>query len=366
LIQPSITSISFHAFYSFSISRSLAMPRHRHSPVLNRNHSIATAVFGAFLPLLTSPVHAQVDPTRMIDAFEGTNGKFVGARRSGAKGVCATGDFVGNAEGRALSTASAFSGKPVPVVARFSVGGANPNAPDNTKTPRGLALAFSMPGGETWQMANISTPVFGVASPEQFLGLLESRRPDPATKQADPSKVKAFNDANPEVLLQGRYLASQPVPASYAKVNYWGVNAFAFVNAKGGKQFAKWIFEPVGGTQGLSDEEAKAKPAEFLVEELRQRVASAPVEFNFNLQLAQPGDNVNSAVVPLPDDRKKVTVGKLTIRQVEQVGTGACINMTFNPLALPKGVEPSADPVLLARPGAYAVSLGRRLGENAK
>ncbi|MFM9968949.1 MAG: catalase family peroxidase [Burkholderiales bacterium] len=336
------------------------------TPSLRQQPAALAAVFAVFLPVLTAPAHAQVDPTRMIDAFEATNGKFVGARRSGAKGVCAVGEFVGNAEGRALSTASAFSGKPVPVVARFSVGGANPNAPDNTKSPRGLALAFALPGGETWQMANLSTPVFGVASPEQFLGLLESRRPDPATKQADPSKVKAFNDANPEVLLQGRYLASQPVPASYAKVNYWGVNAFAFVDAKGGRQFAKWLFEPVGGTQGLSDEEAKAKPTEFLIEELRQRVAAGAVEFNFNLQLAQPGDNVNSAVVPLPEDRKKVTVGKLTIRQVEAVGRGACINMTFNPVALPKGVEPSADPILLARAAPYAVSLGRRLSENAK
>jgi catalase len=71
--------------------------------------------------------------------------------------------------------------------------------------------------------------------------------------------VKAFADANPEVLLQGKYFASQPVPASFGKVNYWGVHAFGFVDAEGKKQFGKWIFEPVGGTQALSDDEAKAK-----------------------------------------------------------------------------------------------------------
>ena len=123
-----------------------------------------------------------------------------------------------------------------------------------------------------------------------------------------------------------------------------------------------------GGFEDLvsTDEEAKAKPAEFLVEELRTRVASGPVEFNFNLQLAQPGDNVNSAVVPLPDDRRKVTVGKLIIRQIDASGGGACVNMMFNPVALPKGVEPSFDPILLGRATAYAVSLGRRLSEGAK
>ena len=34
---------------------------------------------------------------------------------------------------------------PVPVVVRFSVGGANPKAPDNAKTQRNLALQFDLP-----------------------------------------------------------------------------------------------------------------------------------------------------------------------------------------------------------------------------
>lgn len=323
--------------------------------------SLSALAAAALLSIAALPAQAQPDPNRTVDAFEGAFGQHAGFRRSGAKGVCAVGEFVGNAEGRALSTASAFSGRPVPVVARFSVGGGNPRAPDTAKSVRGLALAFELPGGESWQMANINTPVFSAATPEQMLGLLESRRVDPATKMPDPAKVKAFNDANPEVLLQPRYLASQPVPASYASVNYWGVNAFAFVDARGNRQFAKWVFEPVGGTQGLSDEEAKAKPAEFLFDELRQRVAAAPVAFNFVLQLAQPGDKVDSAVVPLPDDRRKVTVGTLTIKAVDAGTGGACANMTFNPTLLPKGVEASADPVLLGRAAPYAVSLGRRL-----
>ena len=37
--------------------------------------------------------------------------------------------------------------------------------------------------------------------------------------------------------------------------------------------------------------------------------------------------------------------------------------MTFNPVVLPAGIKPSADPVLNARAAPYALSLGRRLGE---
>ena len=50
-----------------------------------------------------------VNPVAMVNQFEATNGKFDGYRRSGAKGICATGEFTGSLEGRALSSASVFS-----------------------------------------------------------------------------------------------------------------------------------------------------------------------------------------------------------------------------------------------------------------
>jgi len=330
-------------------------------PRLARPWVLAIAAWAAALPAL-----AQLDPVRVIDTFESTFGKYEGYRRSGAKGICATGEFVGSAEGRALSTATAFSGAPVPVIVRFSVGGANPNAAENTKTQRNMALQFALPGGEVWQMGNISAPVFGAATPEQFLGRIESLRPDPATKVADAAKVKAYADANPEVLLQGRYFAGQPVPASFAGVNYWGVHAFGFVDARGNKQWGKWVFEPVGGTLGLSDEEAKAKGPSFLYADLRERVKAGSAAFDFKLQLAQAGDRLDSAVAPLPAERKTVTLGRLRITDVAADGGGQCLNITFVPTNLPKGVEPSSDPMLAARAAPYAVGLARRLGEGAK
>ena len=328
----------------------------------------ATALFmTAYASAQTAaPASAQVNPVTFVDQFESTFGKFEGYRRSGAKGICATGEFVGSADARALSTTTAFSGKPVPVVARFSVGGANPKVADNGKSQRNMALQFNLPGGEQWLMGNINAPVFGAATPEQFLGRLASLQPDPATKAADPVKVKAFADANPEVLLQGKYFASQPVPASFGGVNYWGVHAYAFVNAKGAKQFGKWIFEPVGGVQGLTDDEAKAKGSSFLFDDLRQQVKDGKVAFNFNLELAQSGDKLDSATTPLPDGRKKVNLGMLKITSVSEDASGACLTTNYNPMVMPKGMEPSADPMLAARAAPYAVSLGRRLVEGTK
>ena len=333
---------------------------------LTRGAVAAAVALCALSVMAQSPADAPVDPNTFLNQFESTFGKFDGFRRSGAKGICATGEFVGTPDARALSTASAFSGKPVPVVVRFSVGGANPKAPDNTKSQRNLALQFNLPNGEQWQMGNISAPVFGASSPQQFFGRLASLQPDPRTKMPDPAKVKAFADANPEVLLPGKYFASQPVPASFGAVNYWGVHAFGFVNASGAKQFGKWVFEPVGGVQGLTDEEAKAKGPSFLFDDLRQRVKDGKVAFNFNLELAQAGDKIDNATVPLPEGRKKVNLGMLKITSVAEDAGGACLTITYNPMVLPKGVEPSADPLIAARAAPYAIGLGRRLTEGAK
>ena len=323
------------------------------------------AALGALISV--SPSHAQTwQPQEQVDALEGLFGKHAGFRRSGAKGLCASGYFTGNAVGRTLSSASVFSGDKVPVVARFSLGGGNAKASDKSRSVRGLALQFNLPNGEQWLSANISAPVFFVARPEQFAPFLQARTPDPATGKPDPAKLKAFNDANPETLRQSAYLAKAPVPASYGTVNYWSANAFELVNAKGESQFVRWQFEPEQGVLGLTEDQMKSLPDDFLADELRKRVAAAPVAFEFKLQLAEKGDLLTDPTQAWPDERKLLPAGKLVIDRVDAGMGGACEKITFNPLVLPRGIKPSADPVLAARATPYALSLDRRLTEAAK
>ena len=323
---------------------------------------LPSVVFGATLAGFMPAAMAQTpSPDKLVDALEGVFGKHA-ARRSGAKGVCASGFFVGSADGRTLTSSAIFNGQEVPVIARFSLGGGNPKASDKSRSVRGLALQFTEPGGESWRMANISAPVFFVNSPENFVKFLEARRPDPATGRPDAAKVKAFNDSHPDSKPQIDWLAKAPIPASYATVNYWGTNAFEFTTPAKKKVFGKWVFEPARGQKGLSEDELKQLPDDFLADELRKRAAGSGIAFDFKVQLAEAGDVVNDATVPLPASRKVVTAGRLVIDRVEAGVGGACDKITFNPLVLPKGVAPSADPTLMARPASYGVSLGRRLG----
>lgn len=330
------------------------------------NRSLLSAAAAGASLLFSAAAPAQSLPQAQVDALEGLFGKHAGLRRSGAKGLCASGHFVGNTVGRALTSASVFGGDKLPAVVRFSIGGGSPKASDKGRSVRGLAFQITAANGEVWESANISAPVFFVARPEQFAPFLQARTPDPATGKPDAARLKAFNDANPETLRQAAYLAQAPVPASYASVNYWSTNAFVLSSARGERHTVRWQLEPAQGTLGLGEEQLKALPDDFLADELRRRVAAAPVVFDLKFQLAEAGDPVDDPTQAWPAARRLLPVGQLVIDGVAPGAGGACERITYNPTVLPRGIEPSADPVLRARAAAYALSLGRRLGEAAR
>src|SRR5215210_4607952 len=83
----------------------------------------------------------------IVDALFAVSGNHKGVRASGAKGVCVKGAFTPSPEAPSLSKAPHFT-KPVPMTARFSMGGGNPNISDKTKpTTRGFAMEFEDPSG---------------------------------------------------------------------------------------------------------------------------------------------------------------------------------------------------------------------------
>lgn len=322
----------------------------------------AAVVIAALAASAATPRAAEVAPERFVDALEGIAGVHAGARRSHAKGVCASGAFVGTEEARGLSKAALFSGASVPAVLRFSVGGGNPRASDRTRNARGLAASFDLGPAGAWDMAMISTPMFFGRTPEQVARFLEVRKVDPATRQADQAAIAAYAREAPETTRQGAWLAANTPPASYATVTYWGINTFIFANAAGQSQPLRWHFEPEAGEALLSAEQVQAGPDDFLIPELRTRVASGPVRFRMVGVLPAATDDLLDATVAWPHaERRRVVLGTLSVTGVEPGDGGPCRDVTFNPLILPDGVAPSDDPVLANRAAPYAVSLSRRL-----
>lgn len=329
--------------------------------------SALRALFGGALALLAGVAVARAQepsPEAIVDAMEKVSGTHAGKRRSGAKGVCAAGEFVSTGAGARLSTASLFQpGARVPVTARFSNGGGNPRAPDNAAATRGLSLDFDLPGGEGFEMVMINAPAFGASTLDSFMKLLASRAPDPTTGQPDPQRIAAADRENPEWAVQANWLRANPPPASYATAPYFSVNSFVFQDAAGQKRHVRWTFEPAAGRVGLSPEERQARGPDFLQDELRGRVARAPAEWRMVVVLPREGDPLLSATAIWPEEgREKVEVGVLRIASVAPAGQpGECDGAMYNPTLLPAGIEPSDDPILHIRAPAYAVSLSRRL-----
>jgi len=313
----------------------------------------------AALSLALAAPAAALEPAAVVDAFEGVGGAITTFRPSHAKGVCATGRFTATPEGTRLSVAPTFDGREVGAIIRFGVAGSTPAASDVARSTRGLAIRFETAAGDQWDMANISAPVFGARTPEMLVAGLRARRPG-ANGQPDAAAVAAFVAANPESTRQAAWLSQRPPPASFATTPFWGVNAFRFRGQDGTVRHARWVFEPAAGTERLSDAQAATLGRDFLADELRRRVAQAPVAFDMVLQFPAAGDDVTDPTVAWPDDRPRSTVGRLVVTAVEAGPGGACDPISFLLLDQEPGVAFSDDPVLQGRVAPYAEALTRR------
>jgi catalase len=319
---------------------------------------------GAALALaLASPVAAtEVTAVQVVSALEATFGVTPGQRRNHIKGTCATGEFVGTAEGAAYSRSALFSGQPIPVVARFSLAGGNPKAPDTAKSPRGMALEFRLPNGGRQHMTMLNTPVFGAANPQTFLDMIVAARPDPATGKPDPEKVKAFKANHPDNRAQAEFLASHNPPASYATSPYFGIHTFKFIDQEGEATLVRWRFVPQDGEKPLSDAELTTAPANFLEQALIERTSQGPVRWEMILTIGAPGDPENDPTQAWPEGREELKVGTLSISAATPQAGAECEGINFDPLVMADGIAPTQDPVLLFRSPAYAVSFAKRVG----
>lgn len=291
-----------------------------------------------------------------------SGGPHKGFRANHAKGIVAQGEFVPSAEAKQISKAAHLQNTASPVTVRFSDATGVPTIPDadGNAFPKGIAIRFQLPDGGITDIVSISTNGFPASTPEDFLGLLNAvaaSGPD-APK---PSPVEQFLGSHPAALAFVQM--PKPAPVSFATESYFGVNAFKFTNAKGETQYGRYRITPVKGTEFLSADDAKKTAPNYLIDELPQRLNKAPAKFDIAVQLADKGDVTNDPTVVWPESRKVVKLGTLTLKNVDPNGAEFSKATMFNPLALPDGIAASDDPILLARPAAYAVSYGRRLAQ---
>ena len=215
-------------------------------------------------------------------------------------------------------------------------------------------------------MAMNHVPLFVISNPKSFPELHLAHASDPSTGKPDPEKVAEFFRSHPETEPFREWMRTQPLPSSFANSTYYSANAFRFVDGKDARRFVRWRFEPAAPKEALDKSSLANLPANFLFEDLVAQIESGPVKWTMIATLAEPDDVVDNATIVWTGEHKEIVLGELTISELAPEDEGACRNINFDPLILPRGVEPSDDPVLFARSAAYSVSLTRRLGEHGE
>jgi catalase len=299
-------------------------------------------------------------PVALVDAFNVlSKGPHKGFRANHAKGIMVEGMFTPSPAASAFSKAPHFA-KAVKVLVRFSDPTGVPTLPDAdpNASPHGIAIRFTLPDGAATDIVSISANGFPVATPEDFLAFLRAAGQS-GPDAPKPTPIEKFLAAHPAAV---KFVSTpRPPPVSFGTLAFYGVNAFKFTNAQGVSHYARYQIIPVAGEHALPEAEAAKAAPNYLMDELPRRIAGGPVKFRLLAQVAGDGDSIDDPTSTWPPNRKLVSLGTLTLTQTVKDQAAAQRLIMFSPLNLVAGIEPSADPVLLARPAAYGVSFSQRI-----
>ena len=310
------------------------------------------------MPLPTDP-KALAHSQDLLKAFDNVaGGEHAGYRPAHAKGIMLTGIFKASSEAASLTRAAHAKGE-TPVTLRFSDFAGIPTVPDNNAeiaSPRGCAIRFHLGEHVHTDIVAHSHDGFPARTSDEFLEFLRAvAATDPS--QPHPNTIEQYLGAHPAALQFVQ--AAKPIPTSFARESFFAVSAFKFTAGDRTSRFGRYRILPSAGNEYLDAAAAAAKNANFLFDEIKERVAKAPIKFQIFVQLAEVGDTVDDATVRWPETRKQIRFGELVLNALVAENLTEERHIIFDPIPRLDGIEPSADPLFNPRADLYLLS-GRR------
>jgi catalase len=294
----------------------------------------------------------------LLQQFDTIFGLNPGFRPVHAKGTMLTGTFTPSAEAASLTRAPHILRESTPVMVRFSDSTGIPLIPDTdpNANPHGCAIRFNLAEHVHTDIVAHSTDGFPTRTGQEFLEFLKAlAMSDP--KNLSGSPLESYLGTHPKALAFVQ--APKPSPSSFARESYFGITAMQFTNKDGVSKFGRYRIVPEAGNEFLDDAAVAAKSANFLFEELAQRVAKGPVKFKIIVQVANDGDIVDDATTHWPEDRKQLVLGTIALTTPVPDDAHEQQRIIFDPIPRVDGIAPSNDPLLEVRAAVYLMS-GRR------
>jgi catalase len=298
-----------------------------------------------------------ITPEQVVDGVYERYGRHPGHRALHAKGIFCKGTFTATSDAARLTRAAHMQGKPVEALVRLSNASGNPDSKDYVPDVRGMATSFQLPDGSKTDLSAQTAPNFPVKTPEGFVEAVQAN----VSGVARAWKIPLFLARHPSAIpgLKANLDALKPRP-SFANYTYFAIHAFKWVNTDGAEQYVRYTWIPEAGEETISPAEGKEKGANYLQDEMRQRLAQGSARFTLQLQLAAEGDPTDDPTANWPDDREKVSAGTLELTEVIPSPEEGGEIVVFDPVRMTDGIELSEDPILHYRPRAYNVSAQRR------
>jgi catalase len=294
----------------------------------------------------------------LLQQFDTIFGVHPGFRPAHAKGKMLKGTFIPSPGAASLSRAPHITRDSTPITVRFSNSTGVPVIPDNdpNANPRGMAIRFHLAERVHTDIVSHSTDGFPTRTGEEFLEFLRALAATDMTHFSG-SPLEAFLGSHPAALAFVQ--APKPAPASFATETYFGVTAMRFINAEGAARYGRYRIVPDAGNDHLDEAATKAKSANYLFDEIVERLGKGSVGFKILAQIAKEGDIVDDATVQWPEDRPLIELGTLTLTEPVPDNDQEQKHIIFDPIPRVDGIEPSDDPLLELRAAIYLIS-GRR------
>jgi len=302
------------------------------------------------------------DLLAVLDQLAG--GVHPGFRPAHAKGLMCAGTFSPSPQAARLTRAPHAARPSTPVTVRYSDSTGLPTVPDNDPAhsgPRGIAVRFHLADHIHTDIVAHSTNGFPVRSGEEFLEFLRAAA---AAGTGKPEALGVFLAAHPGAK---RFVeAPKPIPTSFAREAFFAVTSFRFTNSQGVSRHGRFRIRPEEGAEYLSDEQAAAKSADFLFEEIGPRLERGPVRLGVFVQLAGDDDDVTDSSVPWPEGREEVPFGTITLTSRVDDTEPERRKIIFDPIPRVDGIDTSGDPLSEVRSDIYLLSGRRRRAASPK